>query len=116
MKIVDLKTFREMPEGIFFSKYTPYVFGAICIKGETIPGDFYALEIASAVKCEDSDDLRHQLDHAIATGESLDMDLNAFSRDAEFARDQLFAVWEDDAREALGDRAKYLHHRDRNRD
>lgn len=52
MRIVDLKTFRGVPENTLFSKYEPYVFGPLEIKGHTWPGDFLTQQLHSSVEVD----------------------------------------------------------------
>jgi hypothetical protein len=96
MKIVNLTTFLSLPAGTLFSKYTPYCFGELYIKSDSIhqSRDFLYREIVSAVDSEDSDDYREKLDRAEHHGESISMDFDTESRDGTFEDKQLFAVWE----------------------
>lgn len=98
MKIVDRKTFLAMPAQTVFSKYEPHLFGALQIKGDTMGDDFVSVEVASAIRCDGSDeffDIMWRASSAEHLGrESIAMDLDAGSRDGLFDADQLFAVWE----------------------
>ncbi len=94
MKIVDLATFRALPAGTLFSKYEPFFFGPLCIKGETWEYDFLVQDIADAIECTGSNDFGNKLDEAQITGASLTMDFDCQGRDGCFDKGQLFAVWE----------------------
>lgn len=98
MKIVDRKTFLEMPDGVLFSKYKPSVFENICIKGETLPSnnDFFVQQIVDAVKCDDSGEFCDILDDSVKNGTSFALDFECEGRDGLYEEDQLFAVWEKD--------------------
>lgn len=94
MRIVDRKTFLAMPEDTLFSIFDPNVFGALSIKLESIEDfDFYSVEIASSVKCEDSYEFNNLIDSAQYEKISLDIDLDCGCRDGGFI-DKTFAVWE----------------------
>ena len=102
MKIVDRKTFLEMPEGILFSKYEPCYFGDIAIKGGTFPeyGDFCHQLIADSIELSGTETLSDKctmMEH----GESVPVDLECQGRDGLYDADQLFAVWESADIEAL---------------
>lgn len=96
MKIVDRKTFMEIPENTLFAKWEPCWFGELMIKGETIGNDFIMQDIASAVKCNDSGEFAELCDHSAQYGVSLAMDFYCEERDGCFDEDQMFAVYERD--------------------
>jgi len=99
MKIVDWKTFVDMPENTLFSKWEPCVFGELCIKGESLgnpPIDFYVQYISDPVDFDNSSDYVDMCHAAAQNGDSLPIDLDCVQRDALFDQDQLFAVWEQD--------------------
>ena len=96
MKIVDLKTFRKLPSNTLFSKYEPYVFDSLEIKGDTLEHDFLTQSIHSSIDCLGSEEFVEKLDQAQETGESLEMDFDCQGRDGCFEKDQLFAIWEPD--------------------
>jgi hypothetical protein len=105
MKIVDRKTFLALPEGTVFSKYQPYIFGELQIKGSTLKssGDFCAYSITSAIDYDSSEDLFEKLDRMEKNGEAVPMDFDSGGRDGCFDLDQLFAVWdEQDVRKLIG--------------
>lgn len=94
MKIVDRKTFLNMPVGTVYSKYRPIIFGDLMIKGESIPyNDFLCQQISDAVGCEGSSDFCEKLTAAEKNGVSVDMDFDCQGRDGMFDDNQLFAVW-----------------------
>ena len=94
MKIVNRKTFLEMPSNTLFSKWSPCWFDDLTIKGESLGQDFLVQEIASAVKCNDSGEFADLCDDAARTGESVALDLDCMGRDGCFDESQFFAVWE----------------------
>lgn len=93
MKIVNLEQFRAMPPGTLFAKYTPMVFDALMIKGETWAFDFLYQDLI-CIESSGSAELFDKLEEAQRTGGSLKLDLDCQSRDGLFEKDQLFAVWE----------------------
>ena len=95
MKIVDLKTFRAMPEGTLYSKYRPAYCDGLMIKGETWEYDFLYQDLIGNLKAESSEIEAEQYDKAEA-GESVPLDFNVQGRDGLFEKDQLFAVYEKD--------------------
>lgn len=101
MKIISRATFLAMPAGTLFSKYEPCVFGELMIKADTIVmagsasgGDFRYTSVADAINSYSSSDFSDMLFDAEGNGNSVAMDFEIQSRDAEFEPDQLFAVWE----------------------
>lgn len=95
MKIVDRKTFLELPADTLYSKYEPCWFGDIEIKGETTGlNDFVTQSIADAVRCNDSGEFSDILLAAQKTGESFSLDFDCAGRDGFYDDDQLFAIWE----------------------
>ena len=106
MKIVNLKTFRELPSNTVFSKYQPCIFDEIQIKGETWEVDFLAQSIHDAIKCSRSKEYGELLLRAEKTGESVAFDFDCQERDGLFEDEQLFAVWEEADVRALIERLK----------
>ena len=101
MKIVSRAAFLAMPAGTVFSKYEPCVFGELMIKTDTIViadsasgGDFRYTSVADAIDSYSSSDFSDMLFDAEGNGNSMAMDFDIQSRDAEFEPEQLFAVWE----------------------
>src|SRR4051812_9857957 len=96
MKIVDRKTFLDMPPGTVFAKFGPlpsYVFGDVMIKGETSSNDFWMQPFIS-IDADDTSDWAEEIEQSITTGHSIGLDLDYEVRDGLFENDQLFAVWE----------------------
>jgi hypothetical protein len=104
MKIVDLKTFLELPENTLYSKYGSCVFGDLQIKMETTHNDFFTQQICDSIECSGSDEYFDKLEAAQHGGVSLKMDFDIMGRDGLFENDQLFAVWENEDVEALIER------------
>ena len=106
MKIVDRKTFLELPENTLFSKWASCVFGDLTIKGASWEHDFLTQEIASAVECNDSGEFADLCDDAARTGKSIAINLDCMGRDGCFDEGQMFAVWEAEDVLALIERLK----------
>lgn len=95
MKIVDLKTFRALPEGTLYSKYKPISFDGLMIKGETWESDFLYQDLVGNLDAESSEKFHKQCEKAEA-GISVSLDFHVMGRDGLFDEDQLFAVYEKD--------------------
>lgn len=105
MRIVDRKTFLAMPANTLFAKYEPCSFDALEIKGDSLPNDFLAQEIAGAIDCKNSDEFVNFLESAEQDGNiNIPMNFNAQYRDGCFDDDQLFAVFEEKDVKALIER------------
>jgi hypothetical protein len=107
MKILNRKQFLALPGQVLFSKYEPYVFGDIAIKGETLGNDFYYQSIADSLEAIGVE-FSETLFLAKETGDSIAMDFDCLGRDGCFDEDQLFAVWEEKDVRQLIDRLKQL--------
>lgn len=95
MKIVDLETFRKLPDGTLFMKYEPCNFGGLRVKVETLDSDFIFEAITDEIDASGSDELFDKLFAAQKDSTmSLKMDFDATERDGLFEADQLFAVYE----------------------
>ena len=96
MKIISAEEFLKLPMNTLYSKYTPCVFGALQIKGDTLSGafDYASQQIVDAIDCTGSDDFFDKLTDAEENGTSLKMDFDCCGRDGMFDRQQLYAVWE----------------------
>lgn len=104
MRIVDRKTFLDMPAGILFSKYQPHYFTELSIKGESwlgssspgVYGDFISLDLLGihGKNWEGGGDYFDWLEAMISGSPSGPLDFECGGRDALFDADQLFAVWE----------------------
>lgn len=95
MRILNLKQFRALPEGVVFMKYTPSFFGSLQEKGETWGSDFISAELTDNINCGSSEELDLILDKAEKDSNySITMDLECGGRDGFFEDEQLFAVYE----------------------
>lgn len=94
MKIVNRKEFLAMPAGTVYSKYTPFIFDDLSIKGDTWSNDFLCQSLSDAFWWLSSEEYIEGLQRAENAGESLVMDFDCESRDGLFDEQQLFAVWE----------------------
>ncbi len=106
MRIVDRKTFLAPPAGTIFCKFEPDIFGNLEIKGDSTTDaqgalvDFWAQDLAGAIKAENTAEYMDACDRAVA-GESISLDFNSQGRDGLYRLDQLFAVWDPDNVRAL---------------
>ena len=96
MKIIDRKTFLNLPENTLFSKYEPCCFSDIMIKGETWTHDFLYQDISDAIECSGSDEFSDLCDISEKNQTELKLDFDCQGRDGMFDEDQLFAVWSKD--------------------
>ena len=94
MKIVDRRTFLDMPENTVFSKYEEHCFGPLAIKGEQYIDDFIYQEINDSIVCTSDQDQLDSVRKAAKNNASLEMDFECMTRDGCYDKDQLFAVWE----------------------
>lgn len=90
MKIVDLKEFMELPEGVVFTKYTPCVFDELCIKGSNV-GEFdFLINICTRTLSG----INNYSPEVLEMNKSIPMDFDSVERDGCFDEGQLFAVYE----------------------
>jgi len=97
MKIVDRKTFMQLPTGTMFQKYTPEICEELCIKDSNLLDiDFwyYCIDGIHAVDGDDDVQVSDMLYQAERDGQSFNSDLRVVSRDGCFDQDQLFLIWE----------------------
>lgn len=97
MRIVDRKTFLEMPAGTLFAKFTPHCFDELAVKGETTGNDFVVQELIPWFEgCNDSSDYFQTIERMIAGEPSPPLDFDCTARDGLFDPEQLFAVFDND--------------------
>jgi len=109
VKIVNRKTFLQMPEGTLYSKYAPCYFENFEIKGETLlTDDFCSQGLIDCIRCEDSGEFVTILHDSEVNGASFSLDFDCYGRDGSFDDDQLFAVWERADVDALIERLKQV--------
>ena len=94
MKIVNLKEFKKLPEGVLFMKYEPCYFEDLQAKGETLEHDFLSQNITYSIDCNCSDDFANKLFESEATRVDILMDFDCTDRDGCFDDNQLFAVYD----------------------
>lgn len=106
MRIVDRKTFLQLPVGTVFQKFEPDVLGEICIKGKSISEiDFYVtnLQNVSFTGVSGSQGYSQAFDQLVA-GEQRHVEFTQ-GRDGCYDGTQFFAIWEEfdlrDLRERL---------------
>ncbi len=97
MKIVNIETFRGLPDGTLFMKYEPCIFGDLRVKVETLDSYFLFEAITDEVEASGSDKLFNKLFAAENDSTmSLKMDFDVTDRDGLYEAEQLFAVYEKD--------------------
>ena len=94
MRVVDRTAFLELPKGTFYCKGKEWLFGPMCIKHESIPGDWYYVNPAW-VDGDDTGECVTRLKHSRENGSSHPMaDLDIPTRDGCFEKDAIFLVFE----------------------
>jgi len=106
MKIVDLKTFRELPNGTtVFCKYqTMGNFGALEIKEDTWESDFISTDLIGQFDTGDTGewvDLFTELEKGV---EDKALSFEESCRDGLFDKDQLFAIFSPEDVKGLAER------------
>lgn len=98
MKIVDLKTFLQLPDNTVYSPYDPCVFDGISIKGPNCGEiDFFCTDVSPPpVDASNTEELMFTLECALTKGTRINLDFNSGGRDGCFVEDQLYAVWDDE--------------------
>ena len=90
MKIVDLQTFLQCRPGTLYQKYTPDIFGPLAVfEGRCGETDFISDD---TIECGVPSEL---IDLMVDSDESWEVEFGRTGRDGMFAKDQLFAVWEE---------------------
>lgn len=92
MRVVDRKTFIGLPVGTIFCKGKPWVFGSLCIKGESLQNDWFYCD-PSWVDAHDSGQAFARLEEMLAAGAAYPGE-DAESRDGCFDNDEIFLVYE----------------------
>lgn len=107
MRVVDKKTFLDMPEGTLYAKYsTPWNFGELAIKVETWTNDWWYTDILAWPKgCDGSNDL---IDNIAKYEKESQFELESSSRDGLYEKEQLFAVYDQTDLAQLIDKLKTL--------
>lgn len=93
VRIVNLKEFRELPEGTIFAKYEPCVVENPQIKGDTWEVDFLCTDLMFYPKSTGTSSLIAAFDEA-ERGASVPLEVDGYGRDGCFEDGQLFAVYE----------------------
>ena len=94
MKIVNRKTFLQLPIGTLFSEYEPCVFYGLFVKTGHCSEDYFEKELIGNVKCNSSGEFAESLEHARLDSSSVDLDFEIDGRNGAFKMDQLYAVYE----------------------
>jgi hypothetical protein len=106
MKIVNRKTFLQLPEGTLFKKASePWAFDDLCVKGVSLGDapdyiDFFYMPLGE-VQTEDTFSLAMTL--MAEAGDTYPLDLDTSSRDGMFDKEAMFLVFEKADVEALRD-------------
>lgn len=93
MKIVDLQTFRTLPQGTLFAKYQPCIFEELCVKGENCGQMDFDYHPLFDVVADSSDDQAETIMDASETGAEMTLDFESWIRDGMYDANQLFAVF-----------------------
>lgn len=96
MKIVNRKTFLQMPENTVFSEYEPCVFHGLFVKtvSPDMINDYFEMELIGNPKCGSSNEFVNTLVNAEKTGDSFELDFDVDGRNGSFKDDQLYAIYE----------------------
>ena len=94
MKIVNRKTFLELPVGTLFSEYEPHVFYGLFIKTDFCNEDYFEKELIGNIKCDNSGEFAERLELTRLKGVSIDLDFDVDGRNGCFRNDQLYAIYE----------------------
>lgn len=90
MKLVDRKTFLQLPKGTVFQKYTPKMFEDLQIKTkDKYTNDFRA---DNPIGCIDGDDFIADTDR-LENGEEVKLHFHTSFRDGLFEEDEMYAIW-----------------------
>lgn len=102
MRIVDRKTFLSLPGKTLYRKFEPDIYGDLEIKGETLNNDYQVVYSCGFIKgCKDCSDTSDAHDIAVQEGSDYRFDIDTYSRDGMFDKDQLFAVYDNEDIEQL---------------
>lgn len=102
MKIVDLATFRAMPSGTVFQKFTPNAFEGLQILESAEGPDFVATDLCEGLMSgDDWKEADNKIRDMHENGASHPVSFDNSSRDGMFDRDQMFAVWSPEDVEVL---------------
>lgn len=93
MKILTREQFLQLPKGIVYTKFEPFIFGDICIKEESLQEDWVYQKLFE-VDVNDSGEFVEMLSHAIEKQDNIPLDFEMTMRDGEFVDNQFFAVLE----------------------
>ena len=95
MKLVDRKTFLELPNETIFSRYLDGDFSHPMVKIDTYSNDFVYQELTAAEAIEAASGEEHQekLD-SLERGDSVSLDFDCGARDGMFEDRDRFVIWE----------------------
>ena len=99
MKIINKKSFFELPNGTLYSKYKPCVFDGLFIKLETVrcsngkAVDFCYKNLISELEINDSEDFNDILFEAEKTNKDIKLNFEIEQRDGLYDNNQMFAIY-----------------------
>ena len=93
MRIVNLKEFRQLPDGTLFCKYEPCNFSNLMVKSETWEFDFLYEDIVANIKHDSSEEFAENC-IKMEEGGSIPLEFHVPTRDGMFEGGQLFAIYE----------------------
>lgn len=100
MKIVNRKTFLELPSGIVYSRYQSLgSLSSLEVKessGGVLGNDWVYTNLISSVECNDSGEFSEIMMAAEESGSEFKLDVECGERDGFFEEDELFAVYDRD--------------------
>lgn len=92
MKVVDKKEFLKLPDGTFFCKGCQWVFDDLCIKMQSLEGDFCYHNLC-IMDSNSSDQYFYRLSESFKNDISYPMN-DSWSRDGMFCDEDLFLIYE----------------------
>jgi len=96
MKIVNRKTFLELPSGTIYSEhYSGDGFNNLSIKYETWGNDWIYMDINDFDDCENSGERYEKIDKMRDEGAEYPLNLDTTSRDGLFEDEQMFAIYDE---------------------
>ena len=108
MRIVDRKTFLDLPNNIVYCEFTPNLFGEYRIKTQTLTNDFCfdSLLDFNSLGWDSNCGWFDMYSESLKTGLNIPLDVNSGFRDGCFDDSQLYAVFSKSDIETLIDKLK----------
>lgn len=92
MRVVDRKTFLDLPAGTLYCKGVRWAFDEICVKADTLGNDWVQLSL-NGIEAHDSGELFYRYEEMLQAGTSYPIN-ESYGRDGCFDDDALFLVFE----------------------